>query len=77
MSDICMSLQQSCSESRKKNYSMLLEKTSANCITSKVFFIIIIVRMNRPVHFEIHAEDLERASKFYSELFGRKFTRRE
>jgi predicted enzyme related to lactoylglutathione lyase len=26
--------------------------------------------MNRPVHFEIHAEDPDRASKFYSEVFG-------
>ena len=26
--------------------------------------------MNRVVHFEIHAEDLERAKKFYSEAFG-------
>ena len=26
--------------------------------------------MNRPVHFEIHAEDPERAAKFYEELFG-------
>ena len=32
--------------------------------------------MNRPVHFEIHAEDLHRASEFYSKLFGRKFTAR-
>ena len=33
--------------------------------------------MNRPIHFEIHAEDLERASTFYSKLFGWKFTKRE
>lgn len=33
--------------------------------------------MNRPVHFEIHAEDFDRASAFYSELFGRKFTKWE
>jgi predicted enzyme related to lactoylglutathione lyase len=26
--------------------------------------------MNRVVHFEIHAEDLERAKKFYSDVFG-------
>src|SRR3954469_14386942 len=26
--------------------------------------------MNRVVHFEIHAEDVERAKKFYSEAFG-------
>lgn len=26
--------------------------------------------MNRPVHFEIHAENPERAAKFYQELFG-------
>ncbi len=32
-------------------------------------------RMNRPVHFEIHAEDPERAANFYSELFGWKITK--
>jgi len=26
--------------------------------------------MNRPIHFEIHAEDLERAAKFYTAVFG-------
>ena len=26
--------------------------------------------MNRVVHFEVHAQDLERAKKFYSEVFG-------
>lgn len=26
--------------------------------------------MNRPVHFEIQAQDLERAAKFYREVFG-------
>lgn len=26
--------------------------------------------MNRVVHFEIHAEDMERAKKFYSSVFG-------
>jgi predicted enzyme related to lactoylglutathione lyase len=26
--------------------------------------------MNRVVHYEIHAEDLDRAKKFYSEVFG-------
>jgi uncharacterized protein len=26
--------------------------------------------MGRPVHFEIHAEDLDRASTFYSAVFG-------
>ncbi len=26
--------------------------------------------MPRVVHFEVHADDLERASRFYSELFG-------
>jgi predicted enzyme related to lactoylglutathione lyase len=31
--------------------------------------------MNRPVHFEIHAEDPERAASFYSELFGWKITK--
>ena len=28
------------------------------------------VAMNRVVHFEIHADDLERAKKFYSSVFG-------
>ena len=31
--------------------------------------------MNRPVHFEIHAEDPERAAKYYGELFGWKTTK--
>jgi predicted enzyme related to lactoylglutathione lyase len=31
--------------------------------------------MNRVVHFEIHAENIERAKKFYSGLFGWKFTK--
>ncbi len=31
--------------------------------------------MNRVVHFEIHAEDVQRAQKFYSSLFGWKFTK--
>ncbi len=26
--------------------------------------------MNRPVHFEIHANDLDRAKKFYGDVFG-------
>ena len=26
--------------------------------------------MGRPVHFEIHADDIERAKKFYAEVFG-------
>lgn len=30
--------------------------------------------MGRPVHFEIHAEDLDRASAFYSAVFGWTFT---
>src|SRR5258708_38991858 len=30
--------------------------------------------MNRPIHFEIHAEDVERAITFYSTLFGWEFT---
>ena len=30
--------------------------------------------MPRPVHFEIHAEDAERAKRFYGELFGWTFT---
>lgn len=33
--------------------------------------------MNRPVHFEIHADDFDRCSKFYGELFGRTFTKRD
>ncbi len=33
--------------------------------------------MNRPVHFEIHADDMDRCEKFYTELFGWKFTKRE
>lgn len=28
---------------------------------------------NRPIHFEIQADDLERAMKFYAEVFGWKF----
>ena len=31
--------------------------------------------MNRVVHFEIHAENLKRAARFYEELFGWKFDR--
>ena len=31
--------------------------------------------MTRPVHFEIHADNPERAVQFYSELFGWKFNR--
>jgi len=31
--------------------------------------------MNRPVHFEIHAQDPERAQRFYGELFGWSFTK--
>ena len=31
--------------------------------------------MRRPVHFEIHAEDPERAAKFYSQLFGWEITK--
>ena len=27
------------------------------------------------MHFEIHAEDMDRCEKFYTELFGRKFTK--
>ena len=30
--------------------------------------------MNRPVHFEIHADNPDRAAAFYSALFGWKFT---
>lgn len=29
--------------------------------------------MGRPVHFEIHVDDMERAAKFYGEVFGWKF----
>ena len=29
--------------------------------------------MNRVVHFEIHVDDIERAKKFYSEVFGWEF----
>lgn len=31
--------------------------------------------MNRPVHFEIHADDVERASKFYTAVFGWEITK--
>ena len=31
--------------------------------------------MKRPVHFEIHADDPERAANFYHELFGWKITK--
>lgn len=31
--------------------------------------------MNRPIHFEIHAENPERAIAFYSKVFGWKFTK--
>jgi predicted enzyme related to lactoylglutathione lyase len=31
--------------------------------------------MTRPVHFEIHADEPERAVKFYTEVFGWTFTR--
>lgn len=31
--------------------------------------------MNRPVHFEIHAQDPERAQAFYAALFGWSFTK--
>lgn len=31
--------------------------------------------MNRPVHFEIHAEDMDRCEKFYNTLFWWKFTK--
>lgn len=30
--------------------------------------------MSRPIHFEIHAEDLDRASAFYTAVFGWTFT---
>ena len=33
--------------------------------------------MNRPIHFEIHASDPERAITFYRELLGWQFTRWE
>jgi predicted enzyme related to lactoylglutathione lyase/uncharacterized protein YndB with AHSA1/START domain len=33
--------------------------------------------MNRPSHFEIHAENLERAKKFYTEVFGWAFQKWE
>ena len=33
--------------------------------------------MNRPVHFEIHADDLDRAQKFYSSVFGWTFQKWE
>ena len=33
--------------------------------------------MNRVVHFEIQADDLERAAKFYREVFWRTITKRE
>jgi len=33
--------------------------------------------MSRPVHFEIHAENPERAMGFYNKLFGWKFTKFE
>jgi len=32
---------------------------------------------NRPVHFEIQADDMERAKKFYTEVFGWKFEKWE
>ena len=31
--------------------------------------------MPRPIHFELHADDPERAMRFYGELFGWTFTR--
>jgi len=31
--------------------------------------------MNRVVHFEIHAENMQRAARFYEQLFGWKFDR--
>ena len=31
--------------------------------------------MNRPVHFEIHADDPERAAKFYRDVFGWEITK--
>jgi predicted enzyme related to lactoylglutathione lyase len=33
--------------------------------------------MNRPTYFEIHAEDLSRAQRFYSDIFGWKFEKWE
>ncbi len=33
--------------------------------------------MPAPIHFEIHADDLARARKFYGEVFGWSFTRYE
>lgn len=33
--------------------------------------------MNRPTHFEIHAEDLNRAMKFYTDVFGWSFQKWE
>lgn len=33
--------------------------------------------MNRPVHFEVHAEDPQRAMKFYTDVFGWKFQKWE
>src|SRR6185503_3271040 len=33
--------------------------------------------MNRPTHFEIHADDLVRASKFYTDVFGWTFQKWE
>ncbi len=33
--------------------------------------------MNRPTYFEIHVDDLDRAKKFYSEVFGWKFDKWE
>ncbi|MBU1708084.1 VOC family protein [bacterium] len=33
--------------------------------------------MPRPVHFEIQADDTERAAKFYTEIFGWEFTKWE
>lgn len=31
--------------------------------------------MNRPVHFEVHAEDMDRCENFYGTLFGWKFAK--
>ena len=33
--------------------------------------------MSRPVHFEIQADDTERAAKFYTDVFGWEFTKWE
>jgi len=33
--------------------------------------------MPKPVHFEIHCEDVARARKFYGEIFGWSFTKYE